>query len=68
MSHLKKLILTALVLAVVAVSQSWSGLSVYYDFEQIVDGNIPDRSGNDIHGEIVGDVTLDDDDQLGKAG
>ena len=68
MSHLKKLILTALVLAVVAISQSWSGLSVYYDFEQIVDGNIPDRSGNDIHGEIVGDVTLDDDGQLGKAG
>ena len=68
MSHFKKLILTALVLAVVAVSQSWSGLSVYYDFEGIDNGYILDKSGNGIDGEIVGDVTLDDDGQLGKAG
>ncbi|MDP7280770.1 MAG: cohesin domain-containing protein, partial [Candidatus Poribacteria bacterium] len=47
---------------------SLSKLSIYYDFEQIVDGNIPDRSGNDIHGQIVGDVVLDSDGQSGKAG
>ena len=44
-----------------------SGLSIYYDFEGIDNGYILDKSGNNIHGEVVGHVTLDDG-QRGKAG
>ena len=34
--------------------------SFYYDFEDIKNGAIPDQSGNNLHGEIVGAVTLED--------
>ena len=48
MSHFKKPILTVLALVVIVVSQSWAGLSVYYDFEGIDNGYILDKSGNGI--------------------
>ena len=48
-----------LTLFVVGITSSFAGLVFHYDFEEIKDGAIPDRSGNNLHGKIVGKVTLD---------
>ena len=58
--------LVMLTLLVVGITSSVAGLTFYYDFEEIKDGAIPDRSGNGLHGKIVGDVTLDGG-KVGKA-
>ena len=53
-------------LFMVDITSSFAGLTFYYDFEDIKDGAIPDRSGNNLHGKIVGNVTLDGG-KVGKA-
>ena len=58
--------LVMLTLLVVGITSSVAGLTFYYDFEEIKDGAIPDRSGNGLDGKIVGDVTLDGG-KVGKA-
>ena len=58
--------LVMLTLLMVGITSSVAGLTFYYDFEEIKDGAIPDRSGNGLDGKIVGDVTLDGG-KVGKA-
>ena len=53
-----------LALFIVGITSSFAGLTFHYDFEEIKNGTIPDRSGNNLHGKIVGKVTLDE----GKVG
>lgn len=50
--------LVMLTLLMVGITSSVAGLTFYYDFEEIKDGAIPDRSGNGLNGKIVGNVTL----------
>ena len=52
-------IFVMLTLLMVGTTSSVAGLTFYYDFEEIKDGAIPDRSGNGLNGKIVGNVTLD---------
>ncbi|MFP6723657.1 MAG: LamG domain-containing protein, partial [Candidatus Poribacteria bacterium] len=59
-------IFVMLTLLMVGTTSSVAGLTFYYDFEEIKDGAIPDRSGNGLNGKIVGDVTLDGG-KVGKA-
>ena len=59
-------IFVMLTLLMVGITSSVAGLTFYYDFEEIKDGAIPDRSGNGLDGKIVGDVTLDGG-KVGKA-
>ena len=59
-------IFVMLTLLMVGTTSSFASLTFYYDFEDIKDGAIPDRSGNGLNGKIVGDVTLDGG-KVGKA-